>query len=358
MVIGFVPLPELVKESSMSVRVRLRQGDLFDELSDLIVLPCSTAPTISRFVEERLEDFRLKPPRTPMKLGDVRIRVFREAQHVAHYVAFAAAVGPARVGASSRLRAIERIAERLGRFTRRQNAVKVVTTALLGTGFGGIEPGAALLRLKSGFLANGADDTRLVVSVLDKIDYRDLGRRFKLSPAARKAAEADHACRVFISYSWSSPSHSRWVQNLAVDLQSANVLVRLDKMHYDDRGNVTQWMCNEIDLADLVLVICDAAYAKRADRRFGGVGWETRIMQADLQCKASFDRYIPIVRTNHLAEGCPRFLRHASAIHWPESANDNLIRKRLIQRIRKFTPEPMRRRRGIVVGYRERYSNP
>ena len=231
-------------------------------------------------------------------------------------------------------------------------------SALLGTGFGGIEPGAALLRLKSGFLANGADDTRLVVSVLDKIDYRDLGRQFKLSPAARRAAEADHACRVFISYSWSSPPHSRWVRNLAVDLQSANVLVRLDKMHYDDRRNVTQWMCNEIDLANLVLVVCDAAYAKRADRRFGSVGWETRIMQADLQSEASFDRYIPIVRTNHLAEGRPWFLRHASAIHWPESANDNLIRKRLIQRIRKFTPEPMRRRRGIVVGYRERHSNP
>lgn len=338
----------------MSVRVQIRQGDLFEGLSDLIVLPCSTTPTFTPFVEERLEDFGINRPRTRLELGEVRIRVFREAQHVAHFVAFAAAGGPARYGKGKRLRAVERIAQKLGRFTSRQNAVKTVTTALLGTGFGDLDPKEVLLRLRSGFLAYGAEDARLVVSVLDKVDYRDLVQWFRITPAAKMAEEADRSCRVFISYSRSSPQHSRWVRKLADDLQRAKILVRLDKRHYDVKGNVAQWMCNEIDLADLVLVVCDAAYVKRADSRFGGVGWEARIMQADLQSKASFGRYIPIVRTTHLADGRPRFLRQASAVHWPDSGDDTVIRKRLIQRIHKFAREPKRSGREIVVGFRDR----
>ena len=139
----------------MSVRVELRRGDLFDEVADLIVIPCSTGATISRFVQERLEDFRIRPPRTRMKLGEVRVRVFREAQHIAHYVAFAASVGPARSSESTRVQAIERIAERLGRFTRKHNAVKVVSSALLGSGFGGLPPATVLDRLATRLLDPG-----------------------------------------------------------------------------------------------------------------------------------------------------------------------------------------------------------
>jgi len=53
--------------------VQLRLGDMFDGPSDLIVLPCSTAGTITSFVREKLVNYRIPYPRPGLILGDVRV---------------------------------------------------------------------------------------------------------------------------------------------------------------------------------------------------------------------------------------------------------------------------------------------
>jgi hypothetical protein len=44
-----------------------------------------------------------------------------------------------------------------------------------------------------------------------------------------------------------------------------------------------QWMCNELDLADKVVIVSDEAYAEKADGHLGGVGWETSKRNRDRQ---------------------------------------------------------------------------
>ncbi|MEY2195729.1 SEFIR domain-containing protein [Neobacillus sp. BF23-41] len=80
--------------------------------------------------------------------------------------------------------------------------------------------------------------------------------------------------KVFISYSWSSEEHKKWVLNLAEKLVSeSGVDVILDLGH--DRF---QFMEESIKLADKVLVICDKTYCEKANGRLGGVGTETIII--------------------------------------------------------------------------------
>ena len=55
----------------MGGSVKLRIGNLFDGPSDLIVLPCSTAGTITGFVARSLVDYDIPHPRVGMRLGAV-----------------------------------------------------------------------------------------------------------------------------------------------------------------------------------------------------------------------------------------------------------------------------------------------
>ncbi len=71
---------------------RLRQGGSFDGAADLIVLPCSTGGTITRFVANRLLEYTIPCPKGGMELGDVQIMPFTGAEKVAQNVAYAASV--------------------------------------------------------------------------------------------------------------------------------------------------------------------------------------------------------------------------------------------------------------------------
>jgi hypothetical protein len=62
-------------------------------------------------------------------------------------------------------------------------------------------------------------------------------------------------------------------------------------------------MLNELDQADRVLLICNEAYAQRADRLHGGVGWEIMIIQGDLNFHRETTKYIAIVRPTDLERG-------------------------------------------------------
>jgi hypothetical protein len=88
--------------------------------------------------------------------------------------------------------------------------------------------------------------------------------------------------------------------------------------------HVVQWMRNEQDLADRVILVCDEQYAARADRRHGGVGWETMIVQGDMYADMYCDRpedvpakYIPVVRSPDRGAGPPAYLRTRLVLHCP-----------------------------------------
>jgi len=297
----------------MAGRVELIHGDVFEGPSDLVVLPCSEKPTVAEFVRRRLETFRIPKPSQPMTLGEVRFLDLGPASQVAPTAAYAASV-PARTGVATDVAAIRRIAKTVGAYVLSHRRVHLVAAPLLGAGAGGLAPKDSFTAMRDAFLATAPGWGTLRIHVPGGPEFAEL--------KAIEAALPPPAPRVFISYTRTDDDHATWVQKLAEWLLANGVEARLDVWDLSPGADVAQWMSNELDLADRVLLICNEAYASRADRRHGGVGWEIRLVQGELLGSQSDnpDKFIPIVRTREKEDGILGFLRSAYYLHWPPDA--------------------------------------
>jgi hypothetical protein len=131
--------------------------------------------------------------------------------------------------------------------------------------------------------------------------------------------------KVFISYSWSSPQHEQWVLDLADMLSRDGILVMLDKWDLKeghDKHVFMEQMVNDPEVKK-VLVICDAIYQAKADKRAGGVGTETQLISKEVYENTGQEKFIPIIKeydTN--GKPCmPAFF--ASRIHIDLSSDDS-----------------------------------
>ena len=102
--------------------VKLRLGNVFEGPSDLVVLPCSTAGTVTQFVSRSLVHYALPRPPSRMSHGEVDIKPFEGGENIAQFVAFAASVH-AKVGIATP-NAIKSIGRTLGQFTIQQSSVQ------------------------------------------------------------------------------------------------------------------------------------------------------------------------------------------------------------------------------------------
>lgn len=95
---------------------------------------------------------------------------------------------------------------------------------------------------------------------------------------------AASAPKLFISYSWSTPSHEAWVISLASELRQSGVDVILDKWDLKEGHDAIAFMEKMVADPDIqkVLMIIDRAYAEKADGRSGGVGTETQIISKEV----------------------------------------------------------------------------
>jgi hypothetical protein len=112
----------------MGATIQLRQGDMFAQPADLIIIPCSTGPTIAGGVAERLVDFDISPPRSPMNLGDVKFNLFDGASSIATYVGYAASVRAMKSDPS----AIIKIGRSIANFVIDKPEIRDVSLPLLG----------------------------------------------------------------------------------------------------------------------------------------------------------------------------------------------------------------------------------
>src|ERR1700761_4020015 len=76
----------------MKSTIQLRQGDMFAQPTDLIIIPCSTGGTITRAVAEQLHEFDIRWPEGYSNLGDVKFELFKGASNIATYVGYATSV--------------------------------------------------------------------------------------------------------------------------------------------------------------------------------------------------------------------------------------------------------------------------
>jgi hypothetical protein len=260
-----------------------------------------------------------------MLLGDVALRVLEEASSIAAVAAFAASVQ----GSRSTPEGIRRIGQSLGAYAAKHASIRDIASPLLGSGAGGLSADEAARALTAGFVESAPDAAALRICVINALAFEQLQRNLPDEPTTPDAmVTAEAPIRVFISYTKSSDEHSSFVLDLATKLRQNGIDARLDAWHLHPGMDLPQWMCNELDLADRVLLICDDLYRQKTDRRHGGVGWEIRVVQGDLlqTQQDNPDKYVPIIVSDNMAEGTPGFLKTVYAIHWPPNQRDSPAR--------------------------------
>jgi hypothetical protein len=340
----------------MAAQIELIKGNMFDGPTDLVVIPCSTVPTITWFVADYLRSFDIPLPAKRMELGEVAFTELRRASNIAQVAAYAASVR----GNSTSPVAIEKIGRTLGSYCAENSWLGQISCPLLGTGAGRLGPMEAARALAEGYRATAPERALLRLFVLEDAAFERIRSLFAVELDGKAVGEietetAQRPIRVFVSYTRSNEQHGDWVKNIAAHLRSAGVDARLDVWHLRPGMDVAQWMSNELDMADRVLLICDELYAQKADGRHGGVGWEIRIIQGDLlQSQANNpDKFVPIVVTDNVADGTPSFVRAVYSLHWPQSRRydpslkDELVR--IIYRSQEEAP-PLGQRPAYVVG--------
>jgi SEFIR domain-containing protein len=101
----------------------------------------------------------------------------------------------------------------------------------------------------------------------------------------------------FISYSWTTEEHRKWVLELAKRLRSHGVDVILDVWHLKlghDKYAFMERMVTD-PVVKKVIIICDRRYQEKADNREGGVGDETLLITPEVYGKVDQEKFIPIV---------------------------------------------------------------
>jgi len=103
--------------------------------------------------------------------------------------------------------------------------------------------------------------------------------------------------KLFISYSWTSPDHEQWVLSLATDLRETGVDVIFDKWDLKEGHDANVFMEKIVTDPEIkkVALVCDRAYAEKADGRSGGVGTETQIITSEIYQKADQNKFVAIV---------------------------------------------------------------
>ena len=105
------------------------------------------------------------------------------------------------------------------------------------------------------------------------------------------------APKVFISYSWSSPEHEKWVLDLATALLEDGVDVIFDKWDLGKGHDAIAFMEKMVTDPDLnkIIMVCDKEYAEKADKRTGGVGTEAQILSPEIYKKLDQDKFVAVI---------------------------------------------------------------
>lgn len=324
----------------MAGKIQLKLGDLFNGTSDLIVLPCSTSGTITQFVFSRLKTYNIPLPKSNMELGDIDMLPFKGAENFAQYVAFAFSVK----NNYSEVTAIERIGEKLGKLTTENPAIQIINAPLLGAGAGGLQSEKVIEALRTGFKKHSSSESTLVINILHESVFERVTSYFKgikTIEKENKISKIEKHIRVFISYTKTDSNHQLWVENLARFLRENGINARIDLWHLKTGMDLPQFMTNELSLADKVIIVTNQQYAEKADGRFGGVGWETMIIQGDISnLPPESTKYITIVRENDLTKGLPVFLKTKYVIHWGNKQRESVNQQRLLNDLLNIDKTP------------------
>lgn len=116
--------------------------------------------------------------------------------------------------------------------------------------------------------------------------------------------------KCFISYAWEGKRHENWVAKLAEALAANGVFVHVDFWETHLGMDISQYMESSVRHSSHVLIVCTPIYAARADRRKGGVGFETSIVTGEIFTRArNKKKFVPILRSGEPRRALPTYLQ-------------------------------------------------
>lgn len=115
---------------------------------------------------------------------------------------------------------------------------------------------------------------------------------------------------VFISYSWDTEEHKKWVLDLANKLVKEGVNVILDRYELRPGKSLPHFVETSIKKADRILIVFTPNYKLKAEKRAGGVGYEYSIMNSELyNNQTNNERIIPVLRNGNATDSIPEFMQ-------------------------------------------------
>jgi TIR domain-containing protein len=125
--------------------------------------------------------------------------------------------------------------------------------------------------------------------------------------------------RAFISYSWDGMDHQQWVVKLAERLQGeSGVEVVFDGWHLKPGDDKLHFMEQAVAKSDFVVVVCTPTYAERANKRQGGVGYESMVITSELAEHILTNKFIPVLRTGTWDSSLPRYLKSRIGVNFSD----------------------------------------
>lgn len=142
--------------------------------------------------------------------------------------------------------------------------------------------------------------------------------------------------KVFISYSWDSEEHQKWVVELADLICAKGGEVIVDRTHLKYGGHIKTFMLKSVLEADIVLMILTPYYKTKADNLQGGAGYEYNIINDELfKVITKNDKYIPVLRNGTSETSLTTFLQGFRYVDLREGDNYNKNLEELVDQVLK-----------------------
>lgn len=287
----------------------LKRGSIFDEKCDLIIIPCNNYGGVSNMISEDLMINDLPYYCVKMNVGDVKFFDNIGAFTNATYLGFAASVNVDIYDNMDSKTALKRICLLIKEYSL-NNYIRKVNLPLLGTGAGKLNPIDCFNIIFEEFSKITNIEVNVFALTNEIYDTIRKDSKYKQSDDRIKPP------RTFISYTGVNKNNRKWVKEFATKLRENGVDARVDMFHLKAGQDLPQWMANEIVLADKVILICDKEYAKKANTKKGGAGWETMIIQGDMLHNLNQNKYFCIVREEKIDEGLPLYMNSRFSYMW------------------------------------------
>ena len=127
--------------------------------------------------------------------------------------------------------------------------------------------------------------------------------------------------KIFLSYSYDSVDHEKWVNKIADDLEMYEEFhVIYDKYDLTTLKDKNYFMESGVYDCDIILIICTENYTQKANNREGGVGIETYMATArhwEVLLKEKESSTLILIRENK-NKSVPRFMKGKMYINFNE----------------------------------------